>query len=114
MLEDKRGVKGWIDALIETEEGWVILDHKSSPRPKSEWRKEAEEYSGQLATYRKAVNREGRKVIGTWIHFPVSGGLVEITRTEGMNAVIMKGNETMDMDEIEDNPQMSFSSLWKE
>ena len=82
MLEDKRGLKGWIDALIETEEGWVILDHKSSPRPKSEWRREAEEYSGQLVTYGRAVELSGRTVIGKWVHFPVSGGLVEIITTE--------------------------------
>ena len=66
MLEITQGVKGWIDTLIETEKGWVILDHKSSPRPKSEWQQEAEEYSGQLATYRKAVASGGRNVTGVW------------------------------------------------
>jgi len=29
--------RGWIDVLVETETGWVIVDHKSSPRPRTEW-----------------------------------------------------------------------------
>ena len=57
-------MRGWIDVLIETAEGWVIIDHKSSPRPKSEWRAEALEHSGQLASYRSMIG-----------HGRASGGL---------------------------------------
>ena len=70
--------KGWVDVLVETSEGWVIIDHKSSPRPKSEWEQEALEHSGQLKAYKEALESAGQTVAGTWIHFPVSGGMIEV------------------------------------
>ena len=30
-------LRGWIDLLFETDAGWIVIDHKSSPRPRSEW-----------------------------------------------------------------------------
>ncbi len=77
-LKDGRRLRGWIDALVETDAGWVIIDHKSSPRPKSEWQQEVQEYSGQLAAYASAVEQSGLPVAGLWIHFPVTGGLVRL------------------------------------
>ncbi len=68
--------KGWIDVLLETSEGWVIIDHKSSPRPRTEWGQELIEYSGQLAAYREALEATGKPTMGCFIHFPVGGGLV--------------------------------------
>ena len=38
-------VRGWIDLLAETDAGWIVIDHKSSPRPRSEWADEAVGYS---------------------------------------------------------------------
>ncbi|TDJ38986.1 MAG: hypothetical protein E2O54_11750 [Gammaproteobacteria bacterium] len=76
--DDGRLVRGWIDVLVETEAGWVIIDHKSSPRPKSEWEHEVQEYSGQLAAYAGAVAHSGWPVVEMWIHFPVTGGLVRL------------------------------------
>lgn len=77
-LADGRVVRGWIDVLVETADGCIVIDHKSSPRPKSEWRDEALEHSGQLAAYRAVLEATGKTVRGCWIHFPVSGGIVEI------------------------------------
>ncbi len=78
-LANGQTMRGWIDVLIETSEGWVIIDHKSSPRPKSEWRTEALEHSGQLASYRSMIGATGARVADSaWIHFPVSGGIVRI------------------------------------
>ena len=70
---------GWIDLLLETDAGWVVIDHKSSPRPRSEWTAEAIEYSGQLAAYVSALRGAGLECAGCWVHFPVGGGLVEVT-----------------------------------
>jgi len=53
-----------------------VIDHKSSPRPRSEWRAEALEHSGQLAAYRAALEACGKRVAGCGIHFPVSGGVL--------------------------------------
>jgi ATP-dependent exoDNAse (exonuclease V) beta subunit len=78
VLEDGRAVRGWIDVLLETDLGFVVIDHKSSPRPKSEWQIEALEHSGQLAVYARALEAAGKKVAGCWIHFPVGGGAVAV------------------------------------
>jgi ATP-dependent exoDNAse (exonuclease V) beta subunit len=78
VLEDGRAVRGWIDVLLETDLGFVVIDHKSSPRPKGEWPAEALEHSGQLALYARALKAAGKKVAGCWIHFPVSGGAAAV------------------------------------
>ena len=72
-------VDGWIDLLLATEDGYVVIDHKASPRARSDWQQVALGYSGQLQAYAEGVSRAtGKPVLGTWIHFGVSGGLVEI------------------------------------
>jgi ATP-dependent exoDNAse (exonuclease V) beta subunit len=71
-------VRGWIDVLLETDAGFVVIDHKSSPRPKGEWPVEALEHSGQLAVYARALEAAGKNVAGCWIHFPVGGGAAKL------------------------------------
>ena len=77
-LADGRVVRGFVDLLAETAAGWLIIDHKSSPQPKSTWRRDALGYAGQLAAYRDALLAAQRKVAGCWVHFAVTGGLVEV------------------------------------
>ncbi len=74
-LPDGQLTKGWIDVLLETEDGWVIIDHKSSPRPRSDWAQEVTAYSGQLEAYGRALLDADYPVSGRWIHFPVTGGV---------------------------------------
>ena len=69
---------GWIDVLLETQTGWVVIDHKSSPRPRAEWTDDALEHSGQLAAYARALRGAGLECAGCWVHFPVGGGLLEV------------------------------------
>lgn len=70
---------GYIDLLIETDAGWIIVDHKSSPQRRSEWQANALKFSGQLAVYRDAVTQVSDKpVLGCWVHFAVTGGVVEV------------------------------------
>ena len=76
-------LRGWVDLLLETEAGWIVVDHKSSPRPRAEWRDEAVEHSGQLAAYARALRGAGLGFAGCWVHFPVGGGLVEVLLDEG-------------------------------
>lgn len=71
-------VTGIIDLLLETEAGWIIVDHKTFPGKRSDWAARALTYSGQLAMYRDAVRRLTGKEAQTWIHFGVGGGLVEV------------------------------------
>ena len=69
---------GWIDLLLKIEAGWVVIDHKSSPRPRAEWTEDALDHSGQLAAYARALGGAGLGCAGCWVHFPVGGGLVEV------------------------------------
>ena len=79
LVEDNGQVlHGWIDLLLETEAGWVVIDHKSSPRPRAEWADDALGHSGQLAAYARALRGAGLECAGCWVHFPVGGGLVEV------------------------------------
>ena len=71
-------LRGWIDLLAETDAGWIVIDHKSSPRPRSEWADEAIAYSGQLAGYVSALRAAGMECAGCWLHLPVGGGLVQV------------------------------------
>ncbi len=78
LLENGQTVRGYADLLVDTADGVHIIDHKSSPRPRSEWVAEALAYSGQLRAYRNALSAAGERVAGTWIHFVVTGALVEV------------------------------------
>lgn len=75
---DGRVIKGFVDVLAETPQGWLVIDHKSSPSPQSAWPDEALRYAGQLGAYRDALLGAGREVAGCYIHFAVTGGLVRI------------------------------------
>jgi ATP-dependent exoDNAse (exonuclease V) beta subunit len=71
-------IEGFIDMLVETGNGWILIDHKSFPGKRSEWSTEAISYSGQLALYREALNKLKLPVATVWIHFAVGCGLVEV------------------------------------
>jgi ATP-dependent exoDNAse (exonuclease V) beta subunit len=71
-------VTGIMDLLLETDGGWVIIDHKSFPGRQADWAAKALSYSGQLALYREAVLKLKGKPPRTWIHFAVGGGMVEV------------------------------------
>jgi len=74
---------GWIDALVETDEGYIIVDHKSNPQSRTEWNDVALKYSGQLALYKEAVEAVADKpVIGCWVHFAVTGGVLRLNSVE--------------------------------
>ena len=77
-LGDGHAVRGFVDLLAETADGWLIIDHKSSPQRKSTWRDEALKHSGQLKAYRDTLAAAGRKTAACYIHFAVTGGLVEV------------------------------------
>ena len=77
-LADGRTVRGTVDLLAETPTGWLVIDHKSSPQRRSTWEPEALKHSGQLKAYRDALCAAGRTVAGCYIHFAVTGALVEV------------------------------------
>lgn len=71
-------VAGFIDLLVEPDDGWVIVDHKSFPGARSAWEEKALSYSGQLAAYSAALVAMGKDCAGIWVHFAVGGGLVRV------------------------------------
>jgi ATP-dependent exoDNAse (exonuclease V) beta subunit len=79
VLDNGQRLTGWVDVLVETKDGWVIIDHKSFPGAQSAWPEKAMSFSGQVDAYRSAVEKAtGSPVVGQWIHFSVGGGLVEV------------------------------------
>jgi ATP-dependent exoDNAse (exonuclease V) beta subunit len=73
---DGQQTAGYIDLLLETGDGFVIIDHKSFMGRITNWSEKALSYSGQLAAYR--ASRQDLAIKSTWIHFPSGGGMVEI------------------------------------
>lgn len=70
---------GWIDFLLLTEKGWVLVDHKSFPGKESDWLAHAYNYLPQLQTYGEAITKAtGKPVIDAWIHMPVVGAMIRL------------------------------------
>ena len=73
-------ITGFMDLLLETAAGWIVVDHKSFPGAQKDWKTKALSYTGQLKIYQDALEKNGRVCQGLWIHFAVGGGLVEVAR----------------------------------
>ena len=74
-------MRGWIDLLVETASGYLIVDHKAGFRVGAGADREGDvlRYSGQLAAYAEAVSAAtGRDVEGLWVHLAVDGKLVGV------------------------------------
>jgi len=69
-------ITGFIDLVLITDEGAVLIDHKSYPGSNPSER--AVNYSGQIAAYREAMSEQGLSVSSSWIHFCTQGRLMEI------------------------------------
>ena len=78
LLDDGRQTAGRIDVVLETDDGPVIIDHKSSPLARSEWESQALSHSGQLAAYQQVFEAAGRPAASTWIHLVVTGAAVRV------------------------------------
>jgi ATP-dependent exoDNAse (exonuclease V) beta subunit len=67
---------GYLDLLLATAKGFVIIDHKSFLGKSADWPAKALSYSGQLAAYTSL--HLDRPIESTWIHFVARGGFVQI------------------------------------
>jgi ATP-dependent exoDNAse (exonuclease V) beta subunit len=69
--------EGFIDMLVETKDGYVIIDHKMVRSFEEEKLKVA--YGAQLQCYRNAVEKAtGKKVLQTFLHLPNQGICMEL------------------------------------
>lgn len=79
VMENGQWVVGQIDLLIDTPEGWILIDHKASMKTEDSFPDLAAGYSGQLGMYRHAVeSATNRKVIESWLYLPVSGKAIKV------------------------------------
>ncbi|MBM7572932.1 UvrD-helicase domain-containing protein [Aquibacillus albus] len=74
---------GWIDMLIQTPKGWVIIDHKSFPGKESDWLTRATSHLPQLQTYAEAIYKAtGKPVYEVWIHMPIVGAMIHFAKED--------------------------------
>jgi len=73
-----RRVQGTIDLLLETPDGVVLIDHKSFPGGQSQWIDKAREFAPQLAAYRHVLAAAGKRVVATYVHFPIGAGVAKL------------------------------------
>ena len=74
--EKQQRVQGWIDLLLELPDGYIIIDHKTTPNA---GREHIKSYAPQLMAYKEAIElATGKKVIETLIHLPVCGLVVKV------------------------------------
>lgn len=72
-------LQGRIDLLLKVKDGWILIDHKSSPSGADRWDVIAQQYAGQLATYKEAIERaSGSQVLESWLFLPVAGTAIRI------------------------------------
>ncbi|MBX3259467.1 MAG: UvrD-helicase domain-containing protein [Labilithrix sp.] len=76
----ERRVSGIIDLLLETDAGYVVIDHKSFPgSTPAAWRAKCGAFIPQLAAYAIVLESGmAKRVLGCWVHLPVGGGMVEV------------------------------------
>ncbi|PFP30640.1 hypothetical protein COJ96_04335 [Bacillus sp. AFS073361] len=83
LRKGQQRASGWIDLLILTPQGWVIIDHKSFPGKEADWLSRAASYLPQLQTYAEALYKAtGSPVVEAWIHMPVVGAMVHFQEEE--------------------------------
>lgn len=80
-LSNGQVIAGYVDMLLESTNGLVVIDHKTNPRSRDRWKGQVFEYSGQLAAYRKALTASN-DVHSMWLNFVVPGSLVEVRLPE--------------------------------
>jgi len=89
VMENGQWVVGQIDLLIDTSEGWVLIDHKASMKAEESFPDLAAGYSGQLATYRCAVESATyRKVFDSWLYLPVSGKAIKVDMNREYSTIV--------------------------
>ena len=73
-------VHGSADLILETHDGFVLVDHKSFPGKADEAVRRAGGHAGQLAAYARALGAAtGRKVKACYVHLPLSGLVVPVS-----------------------------------
>lgn len=77
---DGRTLSGRIDAVVETEDEIIVIDHKSFPGGGSQWQAQADKYFGQLQLYGDALQAaaDAPKRVRMALHLPISGEMLMV------------------------------------
>jgi ATP-dependent helicase/nuclease subunit A len=72
-------MNGRIDLLLETAQGWILLDYKSGSQNSTQWANLAASHGGQLAAYSAAIEKvTSVPVLETWLVMPVAGTALKV------------------------------------
>jgi ATP-dependent exoDNAse (exonuclease V) beta subunit len=80
-LKSGSTLRGIADLVLETSEGYIVIDHKSFPGGSDKIIEKASSYAGQILAYAEAIRTAtGKPVIGCYIHMPVAGVVVPVAQ----------------------------------
>ena len=80
-LEEGVRLRGRIDFLVDTPEGWILLDHKANPRGAARDDALIQKHGQQLDAYADALLRATeRPVVQKWLFLPVAGQAARVER----------------------------------
>ena len=83
--ENSTLITGTIDLLLDTEEGFVLVDHKTFPGGREQAVGRARRYAAQLDEYAVIIEcAQGRRVIDRVIHLPILGMVVRDLRVKSI------------------------------
>ena len=73
-------IRGRLDLLVETPDGWILIDHKSNPGGAAKDEDLVTEYGPQLMCYEHAIfSATGKPVLQKWLYLPVAARAVRVT-----------------------------------
>ncbi len=73
-------IRGRIDMLLDTPEGWILLDHKSNPGSAARDEDLVTEHGPQLDSYAQAIlAATGKPVSQRWLYLPVAARVVRLS-----------------------------------
>jgi ATP-dependent exoDNAse (exonuclease V) beta subunit len=76
---DGTRLRGRIDLLVDTPDGWVLIDHKANPGGTSRDEAIVQEHGSQLSAYAEAIEKcTGKQVKEQWLYLPVAGRAVKL------------------------------------
>ena len=72
-------IHGVIDLLLETQEAFFILDHKSFPGRSDQWIEKAYSFKEQLIAYQSVISQASNKPVkGLFVHMPLVGKVIQL------------------------------------
>jgi len=78
--DDGTRLRGRIDLLVDTPEGWILIDHKSNPGGAAADEMLAQEHGPQLAAYADVLLRAtGKPVREQWLYLPVAARALQVS-----------------------------------